>query len=295
MVEQLQDLIGFTLHATDGDIGRVYDVYFDDRHWTVRYLVVDTRHWLPGRRVLLSPVSIRHADWARREIVVGLSREQIRRSPSVDTDQPLGRRKIALFRECYTMPYSWALGGFFWGPGSQRGAPAKTSRRREGDPRLESTRLVSAYRVTAIDGDVGHVGGFLVDDDSWALRALIVKTPLAFRQASARALGPDRLDELDRAHGSPRSSTGAHRARARLRPVAPDSGAEYGHPREEGAAGGAERPDDVTRDVGDDGAGAAAAASVRRGSGRGVLAGVGSAGRAMTEPLFVSAPRPVGP
>lgn len=176
MVEQLEDLIGFTLHATDGDIGRVYDVYFDDRHWTVRYLVVDTRHWLPGRRVLLSPVSIRHADWARREIVVGLSREQIRRSPSVDTDQPLGRRTIALFRECYTMPYSWALGGFFWGPGSQRGAPSKTSRRREGDPRLESTRLVSAYRVTAIDGDVGHVGGFLVDDDSWALRGLIVKT-----------------------------------------------------------------------------------------------------------------------
>src|SRR5262245_9738650 len=175
MVQKVEDLIGFTLHAIDGDIGRVYDVYFDDRHWTVRYLVVDTRHWLPGRRVLLSPVSIRHADWARHEIDVGLSREEIRRSPSVDTDQPLGRRTLALFRECYTMPYSWALGGFFWGSGSQDGPGSQSSRRRGGDPRLRSARLVSDYRVTAIDGDVGHVGGFLVDDDSWALRGLIVK------------------------------------------------------------------------------------------------------------------------
>ncbi len=175
MVEKLEDLIGFTLHAIDGDIGRVHDIYFDDRHWTVRYLVVDTRHWLPGRRVLLSPVSIRHVDWARREIIVGLCREQIRRSPGVDTDEPLGRRTLALFRECYTMPYSWALGGFFWGTGSQRGAASRTSRRRAGDPRLESTRLANAYRVTAIDGDVGHVGGSLVDDDSWALPGLIVK------------------------------------------------------------------------------------------------------------------------
>lgn len=92
MVQNADDLIGFTLHAIDGDIGRVHDIYFDDRDWTVRYLVVDTRHWLPGRRILLSPVSIRQTRRARREIVVSLSREQIRRSPSVDSDQPIGRR-----------------------------------------------------------------------------------------------------------------------------------------------------------------------------------------------------------
>ena len=69
-----------------------------------------------------------------------------------------------------------ALGGFFWGPGAHRGRGSQTSRRRGGDPRLESARLLSAYRVTAIDGDVGHVGGFLVDDETWALRGLIVKT-----------------------------------------------------------------------------------------------------------------------
>ena len=170
MVQNADDLIGFTLHAIDGDIGRVHDIYFDDRDWTVRYLVVDTRHWLPGRRILLSPVSIRQTHWARREIVVSLSREQIRRSPSVDSDQPIGRRTFALFRECYTKPYYWALGGFFWGPGSTG------PRRHPGSSRLRSTRLLSDYRVTAVDGDIGHVDGFLIDDRSWALCCLIVRT-----------------------------------------------------------------------------------------------------------------------
>src|SRR5437899_1783727 len=75
----------------DGDIGRVHDLYFDDRRWTVRYLVVDTRHWLPGRRVLLSPAAVRLPDWAHHEIVASLSREQIRRCPGIDSDPPVGR------------------------------------------------------------------------------------------------------------------------------------------------------------------------------------------------------------
>jgi hypothetical protein len=172
MLHRVDELIGFSIHAVDGDIGRVRDLYFDDQRWTIRYLVVDTRHWLPGRRILLSPVSVRRVDWARREIVVALSREQIRRSPNVDTDQPVGRGRIALFRECYTAPYSWALGGFLWAPAR----PARQARRRPGDPHLRSTRLLRGYSVKAMDGDVGHVDGFLVDDDSWVLRHVVVDT-----------------------------------------------------------------------------------------------------------------------
>ena len=175
MLQTVDDLIGFTIHATDGDIGRVHDVYFDDRRWTIRYLVVDTRHWLPGRRVLLSPASVREADWGRREIVVALSRDQIRRSPSVDTDQPVGRGRIALFRECYTLPYAWAVGGFLWAPTPVTGGRREV-RRRPGDPHLRSARLLRGYGIKAVDGDVGHVHGFLVDDSSWALRCVVVHT-----------------------------------------------------------------------------------------------------------------------
>ena len=86
MLHRVDELLGFTIHAADGDLGRVHDLYFDDQRWTIRYLVVDTRHWLPGRRIVLSPLSVRRVDWARREIVVALSREQIRRSPNVDSN-----------------------------------------------------------------------------------------------------------------------------------------------------------------------------------------------------------------
>ena len=187
MLQRVDELKGFTIHATDGDIGRVCDLYFDDHRWTIRSIVVDVRHWLPGRRILLSPVSVRDTDWAHREIIVTQSRDQVGKSPSVDTDQPLGRERIAPLRECYTLPYSWAVGGFFSAsaPSAQR---PRAARRRLGDPHLRSTRALGGYGVRAVDGDVGHVDGFLVDDGAWTLPYLVVNTLHWWR--SSRLLVP---------------------------------------------------------------------------------------------------------
>lgn len=52
-VRNAKDLIGHAIHATDGDIGKVVDLYFDDERWAIRYLVVDTGGWLTGRKVLI--------------------------------------------------------------------------------------------------------------------------------------------------------------------------------------------------------------------------------------------------
>ena len=62
MLRSLKELQGYTISATDGDIGSVHDFYFDDQHWTVRYLVVDTGGWLSGRRVLVSPLALGRPD-----------------------------------------------------------------------------------------------------------------------------------------------------------------------------------------------------------------------------------------
>src|SRR5215467_12732756 len=97
------------------------------------------------------------------------------RSPGVDADQPVGRGRIALFRECYTLPYSWAVGGFLWAPTPVTGGRREV-RRRPGDPHLRSARLLRGYGIKAVDGDIGHVDGFLVDDSSWALRCVVVHT-----------------------------------------------------------------------------------------------------------------------
>jgi hypothetical protein len=193
MLRGLDDLLGLRLHAIDGELGHVHDFYFDDHHWTVRYLVVDTRQWLPGRRVLLSPASVRGTDRSAPELTVTLSREQIRQSPGVDTDKPVGRQNAPLFRECYSLPYYWAVGGYLWarGPALQEyGGGSRLTRSANGDPHLRSTRLVRGYAIRAVDGDVGHVEGFLIDDVSWALRYVVVGTSRRHWAAGKRVLIP---------------------------------------------------------------------------------------------------------
>ncbi len=51
---------GHKLAALDGEIGSVKDFYFDDKTWTIRYLVADTEPWLPERLVLLYPHAFAH-------------------------------------------------------------------------------------------------------------------------------------------------------------------------------------------------------------------------------------------
>ncbi len=55
MQRSINSLAGFTIGATDGDIGKVEEFYFDDTTWTVRYMIVKTGGWLTGREVLISP------------------------------------------------------------------------------------------------------------------------------------------------------------------------------------------------------------------------------------------------
>ena len=101
MLRSANELHGYTLHATDGNIGRVDEFYFDDESWTVRYLVVDTGHWLPGRRVLISPIGIGSADWGNRRLNVSLTRAQVKDSPDVDSHRPLSRRWEARYHAYY--------------------------------------------------------------------------------------------------------------------------------------------------------------------------------------------------
>lgn len=75
------EVIGYHIEASDGTIGHVDDFLFDTRSWQIRYAVVDTRNWLPGRRVLVSPAVIDSIDWNGRHAHLRLSREALKASP----------------------------------------------------------------------------------------------------------------------------------------------------------------------------------------------------------------------
>src|SRR5262245_1050176 len=190
MLYNISDLKGFSISANDGEIGQVEDFYFDDQDWAVRYLVVDTGRWLPGRKVLISPISIGKADRDNQLIDIHLSQEQIKNSPSIDSAKPVSRQYETSYFDYYGYPYYWG-GPYLWGPAPLPGGVvtppqsdiekeiAAAERREQGhsaDPHLRSARDVTGYYIEANDGDIGHVEDFVVDDENWAIRYILIDT-----------------------------------------------------------------------------------------------------------------------
>lgn len=91
MLRATSDLLNLSINASDGIIGDVKDLYFDDESWTIRYFVVETGSWLSSRKVLISPIAAGDPDWTSQLLPVSLTREQVKNSPDIDTDMPVMR------------------------------------------------------------------------------------------------------------------------------------------------------------------------------------------------------------
>jgi sporulation protein YlmC with PRC-barrel domain len=134
MLHKVKDLQGDSILAEDGEVGSVEDLYFDDEGWDVRYLVVNTRRWIPGRKYLISPVAIdRDRPLDEGDIRVDLTREEIRKCPAVPED-----------------------------------APAAS------EAHLRSSAEVIGCGIEAIDGSIGKVADLVVDDETWAITDVLV-------------------------------------------------------------------------------------------------------------------------
>lgn len=179
MFLKAKDLRGLKLRATDGDIGKVEEFLFDDRFWTVRYLVADTGGWLSTRQVLISPYALGSVDGLGGTISVDLTKSQVEGSPPLDTDKPVSRQ----FEESYSWYYGWPQ---YWGGTLAWGAFAHVERAREHwdkvgkdehwDVHLRSTNGMDGYGVHAKDGNIGHVEDFIIDEKTWTIRYLVVGT-----------------------------------------------------------------------------------------------------------------------
>ena len=190
MLRSVKELRGYTIGASDGDIGQVDDLYFDDEAWVMRYLAVDTGTWLSSRRVLISPISLGRPDWMAQRLPVVLTRERVRNSPDIDTHKPVSRQHEADYLRYYGYPYYWGGMGM-WGMGAYpghltlasavqadmdaRSAEASASHEAD-DSHLRSCNAVTGHHIEATDGEIGHVEDFLLDDETWAIRYLVVDT-----------------------------------------------------------------------------------------------------------------------
>ena len=187
MLQSIKKLIGDRLEASDGEIGHVKDFYFDDQNWVIRYVIVDTGTWVPGRQVLLSPHAFGNFYQGGKLLPANLSRRQIENSPSIELHKPVSRQYEEDYYRYYGWPSYWQGGGL-WGLGGLPafemmvtplpGKPdtAGGPQPKQNDTHLRSIQAVNGYQLQASDGKIGSICDFMMDSQSWAIHHLVIKT-----------------------------------------------------------------------------------------------------------------------
>jgi sporulation protein YlmC with PRC-barrel domain len=153
------------MEAKDGEIGKVEEFYFDDDGWVIRYLVLQTEKWLSGRKVLISPAAVLKGPWKAGSLFVDLTKEQIERSPDIDTNRPVFRQQEMMLYGHYGWPGYWKSG--FYGEGV-------AGDDNNVDLHLRSSIQVTGYHVHGTDGEVGKLTDFIMDDQTWKITHLVV-------------------------------------------------------------------------------------------------------------------------
>ena len=183
MLRNLKSLFGFHILAEDGEIGKVNDIYFSDDTWTIRYLVVDTGPWIFGRKVLIAVNALGTPDWEAEKFPVSLTREQVKNSPEMDTEKPVSRHQEIELHSYYRWNGYWTVQPGFNSELKPPGptypeipAPVENITPEQGDPHLQSAKSIVGAHVKAKDSSAGQVEDFLVDDETWFIRFVIVNT-----------------------------------------------------------------------------------------------------------------------
>jgi hypothetical protein len=191
MSSTARQLCGFAVRARDGGGGRVHDLYFDDQDWSVRFVVVGVGRWPFDRRVLISPPELREPDEGEEVLPVALSRAQLGECPEAHVQRTVSamrRKERSAHREglpvwlwrppfgaCPVPPFALLPMDDEGGEGDWGG----TRLRVDGDERdvhLRSVSEVIGYHIQAKDGEIGHVEDFVLCDEDWLIKYLLVDT-----------------------------------------------------------------------------------------------------------------------
>lgn len=106
-LRSVAEVLGYHIHAQDGEFGHVEDMIVEESSWTIRLLAIDTRNWLPGRKVVVSTPWIKDIRWPDATVVVDLSREAIKKAPKYDPSQPVNRTFEERLVDHYGRPRYW--------------------------------------------------------------------------------------------------------------------------------------------------------------------------------------------
>jgi hypothetical protein len=179
MFYEMKSFKKYSLCGLDGSIGKVKDVLFNDQKWDVRYLVADTGNWLRERQILIKPEFLASVDHDLHCITVKLTRKQIEDSPPLSSDKPVNCQ--------YDKEYNRFF-GFMEGLNSlpiMKSGKTDLDRQseeeiledeRSWDQHLRSLSASTGLVIEAMDGEVGSIEDFIVEDKNWNVRYLVIKT-----------------------------------------------------------------------------------------------------------------------
>jgi hypothetical protein len=180
MLIKAKTLKGYKLDSKDGEVGKVKEFYFDDKHWAIRYLVADTGTWLTGNQVLISPYVLISVNKEEENIGVNLTKKQIENSPPLESHKPVSKQFEEDLYGYYGWPTYWG-GSAMWGDypyinHDSNEWKASSQNKNTWDPNLRSSNFVTDQKIQATDGELGHVDDFIIDDETWAIRYLVIDT-----------------------------------------------------------------------------------------------------------------------
>jgi len=186
MKRTVNSLVGYTIKAKDGELGKVSEFYFDDITWSIRYLVVETGNWLNERKVIIPHAALGVTDWKSQTFQVNLTIDQVRNSPDFETQKTVSRQhEIKLFTH-YGVPVYWDNVFYDGAVGTSPYVPIfdinpvkkekNSTQQQTDDLHLRSTEKVEGYYIQAKDGEIGHVEDYIIDDEKWNIRFLVVDT-----------------------------------------------------------------------------------------------------------------------
>lgn len=206
MQRSINNLIGYTIKAKDGELGKVSEFYFDDHSWVIRYVVVETGSWFSERKVLIPHAALGITDWASETFQVNLTMEQVRNSPETDTHKTVSRQHEVELFQYYVLPIYWG-DVFYSGPLGmvpvtsvneldRVASDTKPSHVQHNDPNLRSSSMVKGYNIHAIDGEIGHLEDYIIDDENWIIKYLVIDTTnwLPGRKALIKPIWIYRID-----------------------------------------------------------------------------------------------------
>lgn len=180
-------LKGYPIKATDGELGTVCDLMYEESNWAIRWVVVDTGDWLSGRLVVLPVAVVGQPDPEAHCVPARLTMKQVEQSVGVDSvrtgnsdsldceqeNLPQGRDHYIWGHHDGNTPPAIALDPRVLSGATRATADMAVAR---GDGHVSSISAITGYSIEATDGHIGHAEDFLIDTALWQVRYLIVHT-----------------------------------------------------------------------------------------------------------------------